>query len=126
MALAPGRLSTSRTVVVDVAPVDPATSTTPPDHLAVITNSAAAWHRRDLCPIAAHAPAARESGTQGGRPRAQALPSTRADRLHPEDLLDPELTDPTSLFSMADRVLLEITEHASLEGVRTLFAKNRD
>jgi EAL domain-containing protein (putative c-di-GMP-specific phosphodiesterase class I) len=42
--------------------------------------------------------------------------------LHPHELLDPELTDPTSLLvSMANRVVLEITERAplsSLEEVR--------
>lgn len=42
--------------------------------------------------------------------------------LHPHELLDPELTDPTSLLvSMASRVVLEITERAplsSLEEVR--------
>ena len=38
--------------------------------------------------------------------------------LHPRDLLDPDLTDPKSaLVQIADRVILEITERASLENL---------
>jgi EAL domain-containing protein (putative c-di-GMP-specific phosphodiesterase class I)/CheY-like chemotaxis protein len=38
--------------------------------------------------------------------------------LHPNDLLDPELTDPVSpLMAMADHVVLEITERAPLSGL---------
>jgi len=49
--------------------------------------------------------------------------------LHPSDLLDPELTDPTSpLVGMASHVVLEITERAPLvrlEDVRTRAAELR-
>jgi EAL domain-containing protein (putative c-di-GMP-specific phosphodiesterase class I) len=49
--------------------------------------------------------------------------------LHPNELLDPELTDPSSLLvSMASRVVLEITERAplsSLEEVRERCAELR-
>src|SRR6202000_829860 len=38
--------------------------------------------------------------------------------LHPRDLLDPDLSDPRSpLAAVADRVVLEVTERASLSGL---------
>ncbi|PKN31909.1 MAG: hypothetical protein CVU63_21495, partial [Deltaproteobacteria bacterium HGW-Deltaproteobacteria-20] len=44
--------------------------------------------------------------------------------LHPEDLLDPELdNDKAPLTAMADRVILEITERASLENLDDVHAK---
>jgi EAL domain-containing protein (putative c-di-GMP-specific phosphodiesterase class I) len=44
--------------------------------------------------------------------------------LHPEDLLDPELVSPDSeLAAIATRVVLEITERASLENVANVRAR---
>jgi EAL domain-containing protein (putative c-di-GMP-specific phosphodiesterase class I) len=47
--------------------------------------------------------------------------------LHPNDLLDPELTDPLSpLMAMADHVVLEITERAPLSGLEEVRERVRD
>jgi EAL domain-containing protein (putative c-di-GMP-specific phosphodiesterase class I)/CheY-like chemotaxis protein len=47
--------------------------------------------------------------------------------LHPEDLLDPELGQPESAFAkMASRVVLEITERASLDNVANVRARVRE
>jgi EAL domain-containing protein (putative c-di-GMP-specific phosphodiesterase class I) len=44
--------------------------------------------------------------------------------LHPQDLFDPELTAPNSpLVAIAHRVVLEVTERASLDGTRDLKAR---
>jgi hypothetical protein len=77
MARALGRSSTMPLRAVDIASVDPAPSTTPPNILPIIT----ARPRRGLQQPASHcrcAPAAAKP-TQGGRPRAQAKPSTRVE-----------------------------------------------
>jgi EAL domain-containing protein (putative c-di-GMP-specific phosphodiesterase class I) len=47
--------------------------------------------------------------------------------LHPNDLLDPELTDPQSpLMAMADHAVLEITERAPLSGLEQVRERVRD
>jgi EAL domain-containing protein (putative c-di-GMP-specific phosphodiesterase class I) len=47
--------------------------------------------------------------------------------LHPNDLLDPELTDPHSpLMAMADHVVLEITERAPLSGLEEVRERVRE
>jgi EAL domain-containing protein (putative c-di-GMP-specific phosphodiesterase class I)/CheY-like chemotaxis protein len=44
--------------------------------------------------------------------------------LHPRDLLDPELYDPSgALASIADRVVLEITERADLDTIEDAYAR---
>lgn len=54
-------------------------------------------------------------------------PETLFVNLHPEDLLDPELSAPSStLAQMADRVVLEVTERASLDNVTDLRARVRE
>jgi len=54
-------------------------------------------------------------------------PATLFVNLHPEDLLDPELGATSSgLATIADRVVLEVTERASLDNVANLRSRVRE